>query len=109
MSESTKRRHDGSRRLSELTATERHDVLSSERRRIALEVIETRRSPLELDELAALVATEEHDLDDPTEKAVEQTGVSLHHVHLPKLARAGVVQYDADAKRITPTHDNSPS
>lgn len=105
MSESPKRRHDGSGGLSELTTTERHRVLASDRRRVALDVLDTRRGPLDLDDLAALVAAEEHDRDTPTDKTVEQTAISLHHVHLPKLEAAGVVRYDADLRQVIPDDD----
>ncbi|UIO98953.1 hypothetical protein Hbl1158_10445 [Halobaculum sp. CBA1158] len=36
-------------------------------------------------------------LDPP---AVERVSISLAHVHLPKLADAGVVEYDADARTV---------
>jgi hypothetical protein len=36
---------------------------------------------------------------DPTD-ATEMVGAILHHVHLPKLDQAGVLQYDPDQKRV---------
>lgn len=107
MSESPDRRHEGSGGLSECPATERHRILASDRRRVVLDVLETRCGPLDLDEVAALVAAEEHDFGNPTDETVERTAVSLHHVHLPKLEAAGVVRYDADLHQITPNEDYS--
>jgi hypothetical protein len=81
---------------SELSADERYRVLSAERRRLTLDVVADRTAPVGLDD----VARRETDADVPDAAAVERVAVSLHHVHLPKLSDAGVVQYDPDSNRI---------
>jgi hypothetical protein len=85
---------------SELSADERYRVLSAERRRLTLDVVADRTAPVGLDDVARAVARRETDADVPDAAAVERVAVSLHHVHLPKLSDAGVVQYDPDSNRI---------
>jgi hypothetical protein len=57
-----------------------------------------------LQELATrLVAWEEGvEDDDVGPNCRERRYISLYHTHVPKLADEGVVEFDADAERITP-------
>jgi hypothetical protein len=77
------------------TADVRGEDASIERRRAALSVLESRDGPQERADLACGVAAREAD-GEPTTGAVEEVEVALHHVHLPKLDRAGLLEYDAD-------------
>lgn len=67
------------------------DSLSSVRRCAIVHVLND-RSPLAEDELAARLV----DLRAAAETRREQVHVTLRHRHLPKLADAGVVEYEPD-------------
>lgn len=67
----------------------------SERRRVVLSVLECRAEPVARDELAREVAAREAD-GEPSTEAVADLRVALHHLHLPKLEAAGLIEYDAD-------------
>lgn len=93
---------DGSRRfaaLSHLSDDEYYRLIAAERRREVVDVLSGRSEPIELSDLAAGIAARERGTE-PEERFVEQVAVTLHHVHLPKLADAGVIGYDPSAGRI---------
>ena len=73
------------------------DILSDRRRREILSVLAESRGQLELEELAGLLTPEER--EDSVEEDDEMR-ISLHHVHLPKLANAGIVEYDPERRTI---------
>jgi hypothetical protein len=91
---------DEERIAADLSHDERFELLASERRRLALEVLSDRDTPLGLDDLATAVATRRSDDLAPDSDAVERTAVSLHHAHLPRLADANVIEYDTGAQRV---------
>lgn len=81
---------------------ELHAVLADPRRRRVLDVLATRESP-SLDDLARAVAEREANgrsvgADDPAN--VDRVRLTLHHCHLPRLAAAGIVYYDAERRRV---------
>ena len=80
-----------------LSESERHLLLSAERRRIALSVLEDRADPMDLEALAAAVAAR---ADDDGEDAVDRTMIDLHHSHLPRMDDLGVVDYDRDSGEV---------
>lgn len=84
-----------------LSQSERSRLLASERRQTALSVLAETRCPIDLDELAAAVATHEIDSGDPTSDRVATIATALHHNHLPRMADMGVLSYDADSERVT--------
>lgn len=63
-------------------------ALTDERRQIALEYLRESDGPVELEDIAARVA----DRVDRDERVLR---TDLHHVHLPVLDAAGLVEYDA--------------
>ncbi|WP_101294626.1 DUF7344 domain-containing protein [Halegenticoccus soli] len=97
-------------------------ALANPRRRAVLSVLRRRREPVDRRELAALVAARTGDRSEvsegskseeaeregagseetrcPTEDERHRILVSLHHVHLPKLRRAGIVEYDAERETV---------
>lgn len=81
-------------------------VLKRDRRRTVVSVLSrTRHETVTLTGLTAAVATAEHDgesgdIDREQRRAVR---TSLHHVHLPKLDEAGLVEYDAGRLTVTDT------
>ncbi|WP_436932596.1 DUF7344 domain-containing protein [Halosimplex halobium] len=95
MSQTTSR-NDG-RTVIDLGADERYELLAAERRRTALEVLAERGTPVELDDLATAVAARE---GGETPAATDRLAVSLHHVHLPRMADLGVLDYDPGDNRV---------
>lgn len=90
-----------------LSESDRHLLLSAERRRIALSVLAGRDSPMNLEALATAVAAREHGEEAAEEAAetvaedgVDRTMIDLHHCHLPRLDDLGVIDYDPDARRV---------
>ena len=77
----------------------RHRILSSKRRRVLLDVLDDRWTPVDLDTLAEAVGTRENAAEAGAER-VGPVAVTLHHNHLPMLAQAGVVEYDPTARRV---------
>ena len=88
----------------EPSVDELFDVLGDERRRRVLAVLAERQSPIDAKQLAFAVATRGND-DTVTlsESVVEDVHVTLHHVHLPKLDEAGLVDFDRDDHTVATT------
>ncbi|GGN90976.1 MULTISPECIES: DUF7344 domain-containing protein [Haloarcula] len=84
----------------ELTDSDRHRLLTDERRRIALDVLSDRPGPVHLDELATEVATRESDTAMADPSAVERAAIALHHNHLPRLAASDIVEYDPETRQV---------
>lgn len=94
-----------------ISETDRHRLLASERRRVALEILTGRTDPVDLDDLAAGIVGREDDVDAADEAAVERVAVQLHHMHLPKMAELGIIDYDPATNRIDscPTRSELPA
>ncbi|MBX0323143.1 hypothetical protein EGH21_08895 [Halomicroarcula sp. F13] len=76
------------------------DLLSSNRRRILLRaLVDADEREHSLESLAATVAQTEQGTD-LADVATHRVGVSLHHVHLPKLDDAGVLDYDRETNTV---------
>ena len=70
-------------------------LLADSRRGRVVSRLRASDGPVELESLArAVAAAEAPDDAAPTEDEVSSVAVSLHHVHLPKLADVGVLTYD---------------
>lgn len=82
-----------------LSKAEIHDVLSNDRRRRVLELLDG-ESPRDLRSLADAIAAAETGDAAPPRKVRQSVYVTLHQSHLPKLARLGVVDYDSTSKRV---------
>lgn len=80
------------------------EILSHERRRAVLATLSDHQS-VAVESLAADVAACESDDSPavPSESLVDEVHVTLHHVHLPKLDDAGLVDYDRDEKTVETT------
>jgi len=79
---------------------ERLSCLAHERRRVVLTVLDGRSGPVPQQAVAHEVVCRERGVD-PSAEAVESALRSLHHVHLPKLADAGLVEFDREAGTVT--------
>lgn len=89
----------------DLSVDDLFDVLSPARRRETLAVLTECHSAVDVESLARDVAARERDVapDTLSESDVEEVHVTLHHVHLPKLDDAGLVDYHRDDGSVTAT------
>lgn len=87
------------------TAPDVFDAMANERRRQVVAVLAGESTATDLSTLVDRVANRlPSDRTDPTSRpALRQLRVSLHHQHLPKLAAAGLVEYDAEAETVEST------
>ena len=87
--------HNDTPQLSQDTA---FDLLSSSRRRFIVRRLKTGSGGIDLQTLAAELAAKEAKIDQEELNAQQRkrTYVSLYQTHIPKLAEAGVVRYDAE-------------
>ncbi|MFC6823527.1 DUF7344 domain-containing protein [Halopelagius fulvigenes] len=79
-------------------------LLANDQRRAIVEILAEENRSHQVRLLAGWTAAEERGvpLDALPEEAVERMEVKLHHVHLPKLDEAGIVEYDAEENRVAP-------
>ncbi len=77
-----------------------HRILSSERRRHLLSyLIDWPDDTTSVDEVVDHITQEERPTPGPISHR-ERVAIDLHHVHLPKLADAGVIEHDPVAETI---------
>lgn len=81
------------------------DLCTDQHRRIVLAILTEERRSLTVDDLTETIVKYNHQasMSDVSEDVLDQVRLSLHHVHLPKLAQAGVVEYDPERHRVEPT------
>lgn len=85
------------------------DAVTHPTRREVLEYLETRRSPVPLDELADHVG-EPYTITDPLRRSddrVHQVKMQLYHVHLPKLNEEGLATFDPEDLTVTITEEGA--
>lgn len=75
-------------------------VLADDRRRTILTIVESENGAVARADLARELAALETD-GEPAASRVENVTVQLHHRHLPKLADAGLLEYDREDGTIT--------
>lgn len=83
-----------------LPAEQVYAILANERRRSALEHIESVGGVVTVHELSTLVASHETGERSPPKRCRESVYTSLVQTHLPKLANLGVIEYDRATKTI---------
>lgn len=86
----------------DLPTSDRHKVLASERRRVALDILAERTDPVDLENLASAIAAREADGIEADEETVKRVALTLHHQHLPLMAKFGVIEYDPEATLVEP-------
>lgn len=90
--------------MTQLTSEDYCRLFAAEQRRVVLDVLAGRSSPVDLDELVAGVAARDDDGDENAgASAPSTTAVQLHHNHLPRLDEAGLVRYDPDDRSVEAT------
>lgn len=87
--------------LPDLTPEIVFDVLRERRRQFVLAYLRQQNRPVSLTELARKTAAWDADVPPPPvgDDRLERVRLSLHHVHLPKLADLGLVEYVDDDRR----------
>jgi|AntDeeMinimDraft_5_1070356.scaffolds.fasta_scaffold54963_2 hypothetical protein len=100
MSQSITEFSDELPRIADLTETERHRLLSDERRRLVLDVLAERPATVPLSEVAAEVAAREDGCDASDDDDVRRIEVALHHTHLPKMEELGVLSYRPETHHV---------
>jgi len=98
------RNHEAFEPETDATATAETDnllaVLANADRRFVLAHLSQRETPPSLDPIAAALSTRTDDL------TREDAQIALHHVHLPKLEDAGLVEY-GDTVELTDRAEES--
>lgn len=77
-------------------------LLANERRQALISVLATRDGPVDVDELTRAIAALETSTDatDVDEADLRRVRLTLHHVHLPKMADRGVISYDRNRRMV---------
>lgn len=104
MSESSEHTSGTDERAAELSASERHSLFAADRRRLAIDILAGRSSPVELEGLAARI-TARGNGSAADEESIERVAITLHHTHLPKMAEMGVVDYDPESRTVASEFD----
>jgi len=78
------------------------NTLQDSRRRFVLSCLDTHRNPMALADLADELASWESDMELSEIPAEDVTSVyiSLYHVHIPKLADVGLVEYNQERDAV---------
>lgn len=87
------------------SADEILDLIANQRRREVLDVLLTHDWLLTTNDIRNEVVEREHGTvitEIPSEE-VKKVHISLNHVHIPKLAEDGLINYDSDRGLIEPT------
>ena len=81
------------------------DSLAHSRRRQVLAATARRPGPVDLETLAAVVSANEGTRSgtDGSRESTREVRTSLHHVHVPKLSAAGLLEVDEDARTVERT------
>ena len=83
------------------------DLCGDEHRRIVLGTLLDERRALTTRDLSEAIVEYNHHapLRAVSGKAMARIRIDLHHVHVPKLVAAGLVEYDDDRELVEPTAD----
>lgn len=76
------------------------DVLSHPYRRAILQVLLASGPPLTVTDLAKKIQTNSPSEQTTGAEQLDQLRIKLHHVHLPRMADAGVLTYNPNQNRI---------
>lgn len=81
------------------------ELLANPHRRTVLALLAGHDRTLTVRDLTTTILRRNHDrsITDVPEAEFDRVRTSLHHVHLPKLADSGLIEYDRDRKTAVPT------
>lgn len=77
------------------------EILSSERRRLAIQFLRDSEDDIEVNDIAEYIAEQETGESPPPKDARKTVYVSLHQTHLPKMDDLDIVSYDTDTKEVS--------
>lgn len=82
-----------------------HSVLKNRRRRFVVDVLHGRENPIELRLLARAIAMRmpSEDDEETSSDELDRVATTLHHIDLPRLDQADVVNYDPEERVVEPT------
>jgi hypothetical protein len=78
-----------------------YEILSSERRRRAIDYLKASENGVEVGDIAEYIAEEETGESPPPKDARKTVYVSLHQTHLPKMDDLDIVNYNTDTNEVT--------
>lgn len=81
------------------------DLCTDKHRRIVLGVLATQRRSLTVDDLTKAIVKHNHHepLAEVSGETVTEIKAEIHHNHAPRLADAGLVEYDRERQLVEPT------
>ncbi|MFW6435407.1 MAG: DUF7344 domain-containing protein [Halovenus sp.] len=88
------------REIADLTETERHRLLASERRRILTTILSTNTPPVDLETLAEQIVDRDVAIESADDAVVDRMTTVLRHKHLPVLSDMGLIEFDADTNQV---------
>ncbi|WP_135363522.1 DUF7344 domain-containing protein [Halosimplex halophilum] len=98
---SSQRPIDGSAdQLSEADPSLVYSALAVADRRFVVAMLADRGESLHLSAIADALAARKHDSESVPQSTVRSVTTALYHVHAPKLADAGIVDYDRETERV---------
>lgn len=77
-------------------------AVADEHCRVLIGLLADVETSISLEALVDQIAGQPRNTDLFSEPHRRQTRISLHHIHLPKLADCGIIAYDTEAKQILP-------
>lgn len=85
------------------------DVFANQRRRYAIYYLQQHDKPMALAAVADEIAVyeDETDITDIPAEEIKPVYASLYHSHIPKLADAGIVEYNEDRNTATLTEEST--
>lgn len=84
-------------------------TVRAQRHRHVIRVVSNREAPIAVTDIAEAIASRESGTDGgPADRYVGVASL-LHHVHLPKLSEAGLVEYDPDRNLVTSVQVEGPT
>jgi len=81
------------------------DLGGDQHRRIVLAVLAHEQRSLTMHDLTKTIVKHNHHapLREMPKESLSEVQISLHHVHLPKIDAAGLIEYDQDRGLVEPT------
>lgn len=83
------------------------DLCRNRHRRIVLAILAEEQQPMTVNDLAETILTydDRASVTEASEEAITEIECSLQHRHLPKLASAGVIDYDTEWQLVEPVDE----